>query len=73
MKPFAVGLLVAFSLAALLHDAQASDELVVEAGHDLAVTVGFPIGEGNNTNPAVVQASVDSASGRITLSGRKPG
>lgn len=51
----------------------AADELVIVVGKSVTVNITFPIGEGSNSNPAVIQAAVEPSARRITFFGRKVG
>lgn len=53
--------------------AQADDDIVIVVGKSATVTVPFPLGQGANSNPEVVQGVPDVANRKIIFFGRKPG
>jgi Flp pilus assembly secretin CpaC len=53
--------------------ARAGEEVVIVVGKSVTLNIPFPIGEGTNSNPKVVQANVDLNARRITFFGRASG
>lgn len=71
--PLLLAGVVAIGAFGVPRDARAGEEVVIILGKQVTLTVPFPIGEGINSNPKIIQAVVDQPNRRITFFGRVPG